>query len=141
MKNAGKETGSYNFFMKEIINIKDAPAPIGAYNQAVFAGNMLFVSGQIALHPETNELITSTIEEETRQVMKNLGAILKAAGLTFEDVVKTSIFISNMENFSRINTVYSEYFNEHTAPARETVEVANLPKYVHVEISLIAQKG
>lgn len=126
--------------MKKIIKTEHAPAPIGAYNQAVEYGNMLFVSGQIALNPTSNTLVLDSIEAETTQVMENLKAILKEAGMTFEQVLKTSIFISDMNNFTKINTVYSTYFNETSAPARETVEVANLPKFVHVEISLIAAK-
>jgi 2-iminobutanoate/2-iminopropanoate deaminase len=124
--------------MKRIITTSKAPVPIGPYNQAVLTGNTLYTSGQIALHPETGELVNATIEQETKQVMENLKAVLFEAGMTFENVVKTSIFISDMENFSKINAVYATYFNEETAPARETVEVANLPKYVNVEISMIA---
>lgn len=124
--------------MKKIINTSKAPAPIGPYNQAILTGNTLYTSGQIALHPETMELINDSIEVETKQVMENLKAVLAEAGLTFENVVKTSIFISDMNDFSRINEVYGKYFDEATAPARETVEVANLPKYVNVEISMIA---
>lgn len=124
--------------MKIIINTPHAPAPIGPYNQAVLKGTMLYTSGQIALHPETGKLVMDTIKIETKQVMENMKAVLEAAGMTFENVLKTSIFISDMENFGAINEVYSQYFNEATAPARETVEVANLPKYVNVEISMIA---
>ncbi|MBT8261447.1 MAG: RidA family protein [Bacteroidia bacterium] len=124
--------------MKKIINTSKAPAPIGPYNQAVLKGDMLFTSGQIAIIPETGELLTGTIAEETRQVMENMKAVLEAANMTFEQVLKTSIFISDMKNFSEINEVYASYFKEDTAPARETVEVANLPKYVNVEISMIA---
>ena len=124
--------------MKKIINTSKAPAPIGPYNQAILTGHTLYTSGQIALHPETMELIYESIEVETTQVMENLKVVLAEAGLTFEDVVKTSIFISDMNNFSRINEIYGKYFDEATAPARETVEVANLPKYVNVEISMIA---
>lgn len=126
--------------MKKAIITSNAPAPIGPYNQAVLSGNTLYTSGQIALHPETGELILSNITEETKQVMENMKAVLKAADMTFENVVKTSIFISDMENFAAINAVYGQYFDESTAPARETVEVANLPKYVNVEISMIAIK-
>lgn len=126
--------------MKIIINTNQAPEPIGPYNQAVMAGNMLFTSGQIALHPITQQLITETIEIETKQVMENMKAVLKEAGMSFENVVKSSIFISNMKDFSKINEVYGSYFNPETAPARETVEVANLPKFVNVEISMIAIK-
>lgn len=124
--------------MKNIINTSKAPAPIGAYNQAVLKGKMLFTSGQIALHPKTGELVMESIQEETTQVMENLKAVLAEAGMNFENVLKTSIFISDMKNFAQINEVYSSYFDESTAPARETVEVANLPKYVNVEISMIA---
>ena len=126
--------------MKKIINSTKAPAPIGPYNQAVLAGNTLFTSGQIAINPSTGELIVDTIENETKQVMENMKAILAEADMTFENVVKTSIFISNMNDFSKINAVYGAYFKADSAPARETVEVANLPKFVHVEISMIAIK-
>jgi len=124
--------------MKKIINTPNAPAPIGPYNQAVLYGNMLYTSGQVAMHPETGELITDDIARETEMVMQNLKAILTEAGTTFENVIKASIFISDMNNFKAINKVYGAYFNEATAPARETVEVANLPLYVNVEISMIA---
>ncbi|AVR46400.1 reactive intermediate/imine deaminase [Christiangramia fulva] len=126
--------------MKKIIKTEKAPAPIGPYNQAIFAGNTLYVSGQIALHPETGELQTSDLEKETVQVLENLKAILTEAGLGMENIVKTSIFISDMNNFGKINEVYGRYFDAETAPARETVEVANLPKFVNVEISAIAVK-
>lgn len=126
--------------MKKIITTTKAPSPIGPYNQAVLTGNMLYTSGQIAINPETNELETDNLEHETKLVMENLKAILEEAGMTFENVIKTSIFISDMNNFSRINAVYGQYFNPETAPARETVEVANLPKFVNVEISAIAAK-
>lgn len=124
--------------MKRIIESKDAPAPIGPYSQAVKTGNMLFTSGQIALDPVSGELITSDIRTETHRVMENLLAVLKAAGMGFEHVVKTSIFLGDMENFAAVNEVYGQYFDQESAPARETVEVANLPKYVNVEISAIA---
>lgn len=124
--------------MKKIIKTVNAPAPIGPYNQAVLAGNTLFISGQIALNPVNGELMMASIQEETEQVMRNLKAVLQAADMDFENVVKSSIFISDMNNFSEINAVYSKYFDEETAPARETVEVANLPKFVNVEISMIA---
>ncbi|WP_417619933.1 RidA family protein [Oceanihabitans sediminis] len=126
--------------MKKIITTKNTPAPIGPYNQAVLAGNTLYTSGQIALHPETGELVLADIKTETKQVMENLKAVLAAADMTFENVIKTSIFISDMNNFSQINEVYGEYFEDSSAPARETVEVANLPKFVNVEISCIAIK-
>jgi len=124
--------------MKKIIFTDKAPAPIGPYSQAVSAGNMLYTSGQIALHPETGELITSDIEAETKQVMENMKAVLDAAGTNFGNVIKATIFISNMDDFARINTVYGSYFDEANAPARETVQVAKLPKNVNVEISMIA---
>jgi len=126
--------------MKKIINTNNAPAPVGPYNQSVAIGNMLFVSGQIAIVPETGELLTEDIESETEQVMKNLGAILKEADMTYDHIVKTSVFVSDMHNYSKINAVYAKYFDEATAPARELVEVANLPKFVNVEISAIASK-
>ena len=126
--------------MKTIINTTQAPAPIGPYNQAVLVNNTLYTSGQIALHPETGELVLNDIKTETKQVMENMKAVLKAADMTFENVFKTTIFISDMHNFSKINEVYATYFNEATAPARETVEVANLPKFVNVEISMMASK-
>lgn len=124
--------------MKKIINTPNAPAPIGPYNQAVQVGNMLYTSGQIAINPTTNELELDSIEVETKQVMENLKAVLAAVNMTFENVIKSSIFVSDMHNFSAINEVYGSYFNSDTAPARETVEVANLPKFVNVEISVIA---
>ena len=126
--------------MKKIIFTDKAPAPIGPYNQAVLVGNTLYTSGQIAIHPATNELVLDTIENETKLVMENLKAVLEAAEMTFENVVKVSIFISDMGNFANINAVYGSYFNEATAPARETVQVACLPKNVNVEISAIAIK-
>ena len=124
--------------MKKIINTAKAPAPVGPYNQSVRFGDMLLVSGQIAIDPSTGNLVEGSIEEDTEQVMKNLEAILTEAGLTFEEVLKCSVFVSDMHNYSRINAVYAKYFNEDTAPARELVEVANLPKFVNIEISLIA---
>ena len=126
--------------MKKIITTKKAPAPIGPYNQATLVGNTLYTSGQIAINPENGELVLEDITKETTQVMENVKAVLEAAEMTFENVVKTSIFISDMYNFSAINEVYGNYFREETAPARETVEVANLPKFVNVEISVIAIK-
>lgn len=126
--------------MKTIINTPNAPAPIGPYNQAVLTGNTLYTSGQIAIDVNTGELVIDSIASETEQVMQNLKAVLAAADMTFENVIKTSIFISDMHNFSQINEVYARYFDADTAPARETVEVANLPKFVNVEISMIAVK-
>ncbi|OUR91832.1 reactive intermediate/imine deaminase [Flavobacteriales bacterium 34_180_T64] len=127
--------------MKTIINTSKAPAPIGPYNQAILSGNTLYSSGQIAINPETGELTLENIKAETRQVMENLKAVLEAADMSFEHVIKTSIFISDMHNFSQINEVYAQYFDANSAPARETVEVANLPKFVNVEISMIAVKS
>ena len=124
--------------MKKIIFTENAPAPIGPYNQAVLKGNTLYASGQIAINPKTGELVTATIEAETQQVMENMKEVLEAAGMTFENVVKTTIFIMDMNDFAAINTVYGSYFNEKTAPARETVQVARLPKNLNVEISMIA---
>lgn len=122
---------------KRIVNTTNAPSPIGPYSQAVWAGNMLFLSGQIAIDPTTGDLKIDDLEEESHLVMKNIGAILKEAGLDYSDVIKSSIFLSDMGNFGRVNTVYGEYFPENP-PARETVEVACLPKNVNVEISIIA---
>jgi 2-iminobutanoate/2-iminopropanoate deaminase len=124
--------------MKQIIRSENAPAPIGPYNQAIRAGNLLFASGQIALHPVSGELITQDIESETQQVLENVKSILHAAGLGFEDVVKVSVFVKDIHLFGRINAVYAKYFEEATAPARELVEVANLPRLVNIEISVIA---
>ena len=126
--------------MKKIIFTEKAPAPIGPYNQAVLVGNTLYTSGQIAINPTTNELVLDTIEKETKLVMENLKAVLEAAEMTFENVVKVSIFTSDMGNFANINSIYGSYFNESTAPARETVQVACLPKNVNLEISVIAVK-
>jgi 2-iminobutanoate/2-iminopropanoate deaminase len=126
--------------MKKIIFTDKAPAPIGPYSQAVLTGNTLYTSGQIALHPQTGELITGDIETETKQVMENMKAVLEAAEMDFENVIKATIFISDMNDFAAINTVYGSYLNEKTAPARETVQVAKLPKNVNVEISMIAVK-
>jgi 2-iminobutanoate/2-iminopropanoate deaminase len=126
--------------MKKIIYTDKAPAPIGPYNQAILVGNTLYTSGQIALHPETMELVMDTIEIETKQVMENMKAVLEAAEMTFDDVVKSTIFISDMNDFAKINTIYGAYFDEKTAPARETVQVACLPKNVNVEIAMIAIK-
>ncbi|MGW9685982.1 RidA family protein [Flagellimonas sp. 2504JD1-5] len=126
--------------MKKIINTPKAPAPIGPYNQAVLIKDTLYISGQIPINPSTGSLVEGDIKKETRQSMENLKAILEEAGMTFENVVKTSIFIKDMHQFSQINEVYGSYFNADTAPARETVEVANLPKFVNVEISMIAIK-
>ncbi len=127
--------------MKRIIYTEDAPAPIGPYSQAVAYGNTLHTSGQIALDPKSMELVTGEIGNETARVMENLKAVLHAADMDFSDVVKATIFITDMGNFARINEVYATYFDADTAPARETVQVAALPKQVNVEISMIAVKG
>ena len=126
--------------MKKIIFTDKAPAPIGPYNQAVLIGNTLYTSGQIALNPATMELVLDDIETETKQVMENMKAVLEAAEMTFDNVVKTTIFIMNMGDFARVNSVYATYFDEATAPARETVQVSGLPKGVNIEISMIAVK-
>ncbi len=122
---------------KKIINTEKAPAPIGPYNQSVLANGFLFISGQIPIIPETNEMENGGIEKEAHQVMKNLQAILAAAGLNFSHVVKTSIFLSDMSLFAKVNEVYGSYFTG-DYPARETVAVKTLPKEVQVEISMIA---
>ncbi len=124
--------------MKEIINTKNAPAPIGPYNQAVKAGNTLYISGQIPLIPSTMQLYSGTIKEETELVMQSLNSILEEAGMNFENVVKTTIFINDMNNFQYVNEVYGKYFQDENAPARETVAVKTLPKSVRIEISMIA---
>ncbi|MCH8534704.1 MAG: Rid family detoxifying hydrolase [Flavobacteriaceae bacterium] len=126
--------------MKKIINTPQAPAPIGPYNQATLIGDFLYTSGQIAMDVTTGELKTNDIEAETELVMQHLKAILSEAEMSFDQVIKVSIFISDMNNFAKINQVYAKYFSEANAPARETVEVACLPKNVNVEISLIAHK-
>lgn len=125
--------------MKSIIYTEKAPAPIGPYSQAVLVGNMLFISGQIPIDPTTNQLINGSIEDEARQVMKNLDALLTSAGFLFENVVKTTIFLSDMNHFAKVNEIYGSYFRSEF-PARETVAVLGLPKNVNVEISLIAVK-
>ena len=125
--------------MKKIINTPNAPAPIGPYNQAVMTGNMLFISGQIALVPGTGELANTDITEETHQVMKNLNAILTEAGMDFSQVAKTTIFLSDMSLFGAVNEIYGSYFTS-DYPARETLAVKGLPKNVNVEISMIASK-
>lgn len=124
---------------KIIINTSNAPEPIGPYNQAVQAGNMLFISGQVCIDPATGNLKNKDLQEETRQVMNNLKAILQKAGMDFDDVVKTTIFLTDMHRFAEMNEVYGQYFTSHF-PARETVQVSALPKFVNVEISMIAVK-
>lgn len=123
---------------KEIISTDQAPAPIGPYSQAVKKNGTLYTSGQIAIDPKTGELILDDITTETKQVMENMKAVLAAAGMGFEHVVKSSIFLSDMGDFPIVNAVYAEYFDDAEAPARETVQVACLPKNVNVEISMIA---
>ncbi len=122
---------------KKIIYTSDAPDPIGPYSQAVKAGRMLFISGQIAMKPGTSEIITDNIQMETQQVMNNLNAILREAGLSFANVIKTTIFLKDMSLFTSVNEVYGKFF-ESDFPARETVAVKGLPKDVNVEISMIA---
>lgn len=122
---------------RKIVNTTEAPAPIGPYNQAVRTGDLLFISGQIALVPGTEQLINSSIADETQQVMKNLQSILQAEGISFKNVVKTTIFLSGMEHFSEVNQVYGQFFQS-DFPARETVAVKGLPRNVNVEISMIA---
>ena len=122
---------------KKIIQSDQAPSPIGPYSQAVIAGNMIYVSGQIALHPVTGELVMSNLEAETRQVMENIRAILAQASVSFDAIVKSSIFLSDMAHFTRVNEVYASFFTGNY-PARETIQVAGLPKNVNVEISVIA---
>jgi 2-iminobutanoate/2-iminopropanoate deaminase len=126
--------------MKTIITTKNAPAPIGPYNQAILSRNTLYTSGQIAINPESGKLVLDDIKKETTQVMNNLAAVLEAADMNFDHVIKSSIFISNMDDFNIINDVYGSYFDDANAPARETVQVARLPKNVNVEISVIAEK-
>ena len=125
---------------KKIITTLSAPAPIGPYNQAVLMNNTLYLSGQIPLIPETMELVEDDIKKETQRVMQNLEAVLDAAEMNFENVIKTSIFLSDMDNFGKVNEIYASYFNNETAPARETIAVKTLPKSVRVEISMIAAK-
>jgi 2-iminobutanoate/2-iminopropanoate deaminase len=125
--------------MKAVINTTNAPAPIGPYSQAIISGNFVFVSGQVAINPGTGELVLDDIETETKQVMENIKSILIEAGIDFSNIVKTSIFLKDMQSFSQVNEVYGTYFKDHF-PARETVQVAGLPKNVNVEISVIAFK-
>lgn len=126
--------------MKTIIKTPHAPAPIGPYNQAVLSGNTLYISGQIPINPKTGTLVEGNIEQETEQVMENLKAILQAADMTFENVVKTTIFLKDMNQFAAVNGVYARYFKEETAPARETVAVMALPKFVNIEIGVVAAR-
>lgn len=126
--------------MKKIITTSKAPAPIGPYNQAILIKDTLYISGQTPIDPATGKLVEGDVKVEAEQCMQNLKAILQEANMTFENVVKTSIFLKDMHQFSQVNDVYGSYFDSDTAPARETVEVANLPMFVNVEISMIAVK-
>lgn len=127
--------------MKQIINTPNAPAPIGPYNQSVSFNGLLFVSGQIAIDPATGDLVLSSIEDETHRVLQNLRAILEAAGSSLELVLKATVFVRDMNQFGRINVVYGEYFKPEFAPARELVQVSELPKFVNIEISVIAAQS
>ncbi len=129
-----------NSLNKEVIKSPNAPEAIGPYSQAIKVANTLYCSGQIAINPETGELVNGTIEDETRQVLENLGAVLKEAGMDYSDVVRATVYMSDMENYGRINAIYGKYFTK-KPPARAAVQVANLPKYVNVEISCIAVKS
>jgi 2-iminobutanoate/2-iminopropanoate deaminase len=124
--------------VKKIINSKHAPAPVGPYNQAILAGDTLYISGQIAIDASKGEIVNDSIENETKQVLENIKHILTEADMTLNNIVKCSVFVSDMKNYSKINEIYLSYFGEDNAPARELVEVAALPKYVNVEISAIA---
>lgn len=124
--------------MKQIIKTEKAPLPIGPYNQAVLVNGLLFVSGQIAIHPADGQLVLGDIESETKQVLENVKAVVEAAGSSMEKIVKASVFVKDINLFSRINAVYATYFDEATAPARELVQVAELPRFVNIEISVIA---
>jgi len=125
--------------MKEIIYSKRAPQPVGAYNQAVKVGGFLYTAGQIAIDPFTNELVCGGVEEQTLQVMKNLEEILIAAGVSFDHVIKTTIFLTDLNDFSVFNKIYSTFFDEDLAPARSTVEVCALPKGAKIEVELVAR--
>ena len=124
--------------MKKAHLTSEAPAPIGPYSQSIQAGNTLYISGQIAIDPASGDLITGNIEDETHQVLKNIGAILKSAGLGYAHVVSCTVFVKDMDQFSRINNVYTQYFSEGHPPARALVQVSALPKYVNIEIAAIA---
>jgi 2-iminobutanoate/2-iminopropanoate deaminase len=127
-----------NTMNRRIIKTNNAPAPVGAYNQAVLVNGFLYVSGQIAINPADGTMVLEEIKKETKQVMENIGAVLKEVGYDYSNIVKSSIFLNDMNNFSKVNEVYSSYFNDALAPARECVEVSCLPKNVNVEISVIA---
>ena len=126
--------------MKEFIKTENAPLPVGPYSQAVLVNNILYVSGQVGINIDNNKLVTESIELETKQVMENIHAVLKEANFNFENIVKSTIFITDMKNFSKVNKVYGSYFKEESAPARETVEVSALPIGARIEISVMAIK-
>jgi len=128
-----------SFIVKQIVKTPNAPLPIGPYNQAVICNGILYVSGQIAIDPATGELVLDNIEAETHRVLQNLEAIVEAAGSSFEKILKATVFVRDMNMFSRINAVYTEYFTPEIAPARELVQVVELPKFVNIEISVIAE--
>jgi 2-iminobutanoate/2-iminopropanoate deaminase len=125
--------------MKKIINTTHAPAPIGPYSQAVKSGHLLFTSGQIPIDPETGEMVSGGIREQTIQVLENLKSIIEAAGSTLDDAIKTTVFLTDMADFPELNTIYAEYFGEEKAPARSTIQVAALPMGARVEIELVAK--
>lgn len=129
-----------NSVKKVVISSPEAPAAIGPYSQAIKVGHTLYCSGQIAINPQTGELVIETIEAETKQVLENLGAVLRAAGMDYSDVVQATVYMTNMENYKRINEIYGQYFKENP-PARAAIQVANLPKYVSVEIACVAVKS
>ncbi|RLD20283.1 MAG: RidA family protein [Bacteroidetes bacterium] len=124
--------------MRQVLNTDQAPAPVGPYNQSISANGTLYVSGQVAIDPTTGDMLQESIEVETKQVMRNIGAILKTAGLSYEDILMCNVFVTDMNNYGRINTIYAEFFNSETAPARALVEVSRLPKDANVEISVTA---
>lgn len=124
--------------MKNIVETSNAPKPVGPYSQAVICGNLLFASGQIALHPETNEIVDDNIQKQTKQVLENIGAVLKAAGSNFQNILKTTVFLKDMNDFGAMNEIYQSYFSTNS-PARSTVEVSRLPKDVLVEIECVAE--
>jgi 2-iminobutanoate/2-iminopropanoate deaminase len=124
--------------MKNTVETSNAPKPVGPYSQAVMCGNLLFASGQIALHPETNEIVDGNIQKQTKQVLENIGAVLKAAGSNFQNILKTTVFLKDINDFGAMNEIYQSYFSTNS-PARSTVEVSRLPKDVLVEIECIAE--
>ena len=124
--------------MRRVLNTDKAPSPVGPYNQSVVANQTMYVSGQVAIDPESGEMMQSTIEVETRQVMQNIEAVLKAANLNFDNILMCNVFVTDMNNYAKINSVYAEFFDADTAPARALVEVGRLPKDANIEISVIA---